>query len=183
MPVRPAHCYTKITRPPYTRRKYMRGVPGSRIVRFDMGDTQRDFPVTIGYVSLEHGQIRHNALEAARVATNAYCNKHFPDNFHIRINVKPHQVLRENKMMAFAGADRIQAGMRRSFGKPSGTAARISANQVILYIRLEEKNVELVKGAIKRAMRKMPVACKMVAIKATDAIIRKHGLIPHKKNK
>ena len=80
MPVRPAHCYTKITRPPYTRRKYMRGVPGSRIVRFDMGDTQRDFPVTIGYVSLEHGQIRHNALEAARAATNAYCNKHFPDN-------------------------------------------------------------------------------------------------------
>ncbi len=180
MPERPAHCYTRISRPPYTRRKYMRGVPGSRIVRFDMGETQQKFDVSLAVVSLEHGQIRHGALEAARVVVNAYCVKHFPNEFHYRINVKPHQVLRENRMMAFAGADRLQSGMRLSFGKPSGSAARVHQNQVLLLLRVDEKNVPAAIKALTRGMRKMPVTCKILAVQAPEKVILRYGLSLHK---
>jgi large subunit ribosomal protein L10e len=144
-----------------------------------MGDTQRKFDTSLAVVSQEHGQIRHIALEAARVAVNAYCVKHFPNEFHYRVNVKPHQVLRENKMMAFAGADRLQAGMRQSFGKPSGTAARVKPNQVILLLRVDEKNVPGAIQALKRGMRKMPIVCKILAVDAPEKIRLKHGLVSH----
>ena len=40
------------------------------------------------------------------------------DQFHIRIRVHPFHVLRINKMLSCAGADRLQTGMRGAFGKP-----------------------------------------------------------------
>merc|ERR1711971_807826 len=46
------------------------------------------------------------------------------DQFHIRIHVHPYHVLRINKMLSCAGADRLQTGMRGAFGKPQGTVAR-----------------------------------------------------------
>ena len=49
----------------YTRRKYMGGIPGSKIVKFTMGNPNKAFPLTLELVSLMEGNIRHNALEAA----------------------------------------------------------------------------------------------------------------------
>ena len=40
------------------------------------------------------------------------------DQFHIRVRVHPFHVLRINKMLSCAGADRLQTGMRGAFGKP-----------------------------------------------------------------
>jgi len=102
-------------------------VPGSKITKFDYGDPKGDFPVLVRLIPLEAGQIRHNALEAARVtATKAMSAALGDTGYHLKVRTYPHQVLRENKMMAFAGADRLQDGMRRSFGKPCGTAARVA---------------------------------------------------------
>ena len=42
------------------------------------------------------------------------------DQFHIRVRVHPFHVLRINKMLSCAGADRLQTGMRGAFGKPQG---------------------------------------------------------------
>jgi large subunit ribosomal protein L10e len=44
----------------------------------------------------------------------------------MRIRVHPYHVLRINKMLSCAGADRLQAGMRGAFGKPYGLCARVS---------------------------------------------------------
>ena len=178
MPQRPAKCYSHTRRPPYTRRKYMRGVPGSKIRSFDMGKPNEDFPVKVALISLEKGQIRHIALEAARIAANAYLNKHIMGrNFHLRINVKPHQVIRENKMMAFAGADRLQAGMRRSFGKPAGTAARVAQKQVLVYARVTPDNIKIAQGALNRAGAKFPVKCNVKVVQAPPELQKKYGLI------
>ncbi len=55
-----------------------------------------------------------------------YLSKYVGDpNFYLKINVYPFHVIRENKMLAMAGADRLQQGMRLAFGVPSGRAARI----------------------------------------------------------
>ncbi len=52
------------------------------------------------------------------------------DAFHLRVRVHPFHVLRINKMLSCAGADRLQTGMRGAFGKPTGMVARVNINQV-----------------------------------------------------
>lgn len=59
------------------------------------------------------------ALEAARIAGNKYMTKFAgKEAFHLRMRVHPFHVLRINKMLSCAGADRLQTGMRGAFGKP-----------------------------------------------------------------
>lgn len=52
-----------------------------------------------------------NVSSASRVACNKYmiksCGK---DAFHIRTRVHPHHVIRQNKMLSCAGADRLSTG-------------------------------------------------------------------------
>ncbi|RWW34088.1 hypothetical protein GW17_00001178, partial [Ensete ventricosum] len=49
----------------------------------------------------------------------------------------PFHVLRINKMLSCAGADRLQTGMRGAFGKPQGTCARVS----IVSTMVEKKHI------------------------------------------
>jgi large subunit ribosomal protein L10e len=65
------------------------------------------FPFVCHLVSDEKEQISSEALEASRVACNKYMTKHAgKDAFHIRIRAHPYHVLRINKMLSCAGADR-----------------------------------------------------------------------------
>ena len=54
------------------------------------------------------------------------------DNFHLRIRVHPYHVLRINKMLTCAGADRLQTGMRGAYGKPNGLLARVEIGQIVM---------------------------------------------------
>lgn len=59
--------------------------------------------------SWEKEQITSEALEAARIAANKYMTKNAgKDTFHLRVRVHPFHVLRINKMLSCAGADRLQ---------------------------------------------------------------------------
>ena len=49
----------------------------------------------------------------------------------------PHIILRENKMIFGAHADRLQQGMRRSFGTAIGTAAKVEVDQVIMTVKVK----------------------------------------------
>lgn len=60
----------------YTRRDYIRKTPNSRIVQYDMGNLTDEFPVSVSLAVKKPAQIRHNSLEAARIASNqAYAKK------------------------------------------------------------------------------------------------------------
>jgi large subunit ribosomal protein L10e len=64
--------------------------------------------------------------------------------------------------MAFAGADRLQDGMRLSFGKPIGTAARITRlGDVIMMVRVKKQHLESAKEALKVATSKLPLKCRI----------------------
>ena len=64
-------------------------------------------------VSNELEQLSSEALEAARICANKYITKvSGRDSFHLRVRVHPFHVLRINKMLSCAGADRLQQGMR-----------------------------------------------------------------------
>lgn len=66
-----------------------------------------DFPFCCHLVSDEYEQLSSEALEAARICANKYITKTSgKDSFHLRVRVHPFHVLRINKMLSCAGADR-----------------------------------------------------------------------------
>ncbi|MCX6699078.1 MAG: 50S ribosomal protein L16 [Methanomicrobiales archaeon] len=154
---KPGKMYRNISKKAYTRRKYMGGVPGSKIVQFEMGNLSLDFPLEAHLVVTESCQIRHTALEAARIAVNRRLMKEVGrSNFHFKIRVYPHHVLRENKQATGAGADRVSEGMRLSFGKPVGTAARVESKQKIFTVYTTPQYMEKAKDALRHGGHKLP---------------------------
>ena len=127
-----------------------------------MGDTRAEFEYEARLIALKKAQIRHNALEAARIATNRFLNEKLSQNYRLQIHPYPHIILRENKMIFGAHADRLQDGMRRSFGKPIGTAARVRPNQTIITVNVNADDVEVAKEALKRGSAKLPIPCRIV---------------------
>merc|ERR1712012_302449 len=84
------------------------------------------------------------------------CNKYLVKNcgkegFHIRVRVHPFHVLRINKMLSCAGADRLQTGMRGAYGKAHGTAARVRIGQILLSVRSHDKFKAEVVEALRRS--------------------------------
>merc|ERR1711957_305224 len=97
-------------------------------------------------------QITSEALEAARIATNKYMiNNAGKDFFHIRVRPHPYQVLRINKTLSCAGADRLSTGMRGAFGKAYGTAARVCIGQVLMSVRTKDEKVQIACEALRRS--------------------------------
>jgi len=167
---KPASMYRRRERP-YTRKKYMGGVPGSKVVHYDMGNLTADFPVTLTLIVKEPCQIRHSALESARVAANRYLMKNVGRmNFHMKLRIYPHHVLRENKQATGAGADRVSSGMRHAFGKAVGTAARVSADQKVFSISTSPQHVLRAKTALKRAGHKLPSPIQIIVDNGEELI-------------
>jgi large subunit ribosomal protein L10e len=77
----------------------------------------------------------------------------------------PHIILRENKMIFGAHADRLQQGMRRSFGSAVGTAAKVEVDQIIITVRVKAGQAEIAKESLKRGSAKLPIPCKIVISK------------------
>src|SRR3989338_6828716 len=157
---RPARCYRVIKSKPYIKSRYCRGVPDPKIRIYDLGRKRAhvdDFPLVVHLVSVEKENISSEALEAARIACNKYISKFAgKDAFHLRIRVHPYHVLRINKMLSCAGADRLQTGMRGAFGKPCGTVARVSIGQILLSVRSKDASQKVVLEALRRAKYKFP---------------------------
>ncbi|AXY44107.1 50S ribosomal protein L16 [Halomonas sp. JS92-SW72] len=78
------------------------------------------------------------------------------DAFHLRVRVHPFHVLRINKMLSCAGADRLQTGMRGAFGKPFGVCARVGIGQILLSIRCKDTHAAVAEEALRRAKFKFP---------------------------
>lgn len=157
---RPARCYRYCKNKPYPKSRYCRGVPDSKVRIFDLGRKRagvEEFPFCCHLLSLEREQISSEALEAARIACNKYITKYGgKDSFHMRIRVHPWHVLRINKMLSCAGADRLQTGMRGAFGKPTGTVARVKFNQILISVRSKDNVAKHVLEALRRAKFKFP---------------------------
>ena len=145
---------------PFIKSRYCRGVPDPKIRIFDVGNKKCGvdvLPFVCHMVSDEKEQLSSNALEAARVAANKYLIKHCgKENFHLRTRVHPFHVIRQNKMLSCAGADRLSSGMRHSYGKPMERAARIAIGQVIVSVRGKDNHRDAIIEALRRAKYKFP---------------------------
>ncbi|KAJ8978671.1 hypothetical protein NQ317_019107 [Molorchus minor] len=140
---RPARCYRYCKNKPYPKSRFCRGVPDAKIRIFDLGKKKanvEDFPLCVHLVSDEYEQLSSEALEAGRICCNKYLVKNCgKDQFHVRIRLHPFHVIRINKMLSCAGADRLQTGMRGAFGKPQGTVARVRIGQPIMSVRSSDR--------------------------------------------
>jgi len=160
--------YREVKGRPYTRKEYIRGSPPPKISKFTMGDTKATFPFQALLIASEEAQIRHNALEAARVASNRVLLNKLGNAYVLRVVTYPHAILRENKMIFGAHADRLQDGMRKAFGKPVGAAARVRVGQPIIEIGVNENAIEVAKEALKLGQDKLPVPCRIVVEKVPN---------------
>ncbi len=142
---------------PLTSKVYSPGAPNLKIARFSTGQANPDYDFRLELVSTEKVQIRHNALEAARVAANKKLTPIGETGYFLRVKVYPHVILRENKMIATAGADRLQEGMRKAYGKPIGLAARVTPGTPILELEVKKDNLAKAKEAMKSAATKLPM--------------------------
>jgi large subunit ribosomal protein L10e len=155
----------------YTRREYIRKIPGSRIVQYDMGNLSERFPVAVSLAVRSKSRLSHNALEAARIASNRYMQRQSGRlGYHLKIRVYPHQIVRENPMATGAGADRVQDGMRKAFGKSVSAEAPVSKNQRIISVYTNPKNFEDAKESLRRASMKLPISCKVVVDEGAELI-------------
>lgn len=160
--------YRRLERP-YTRRSkyrkldYIRASPASKIVRFDMGDLQKRFPVYFDVVTLDALQLRHNAIESARLTCNRSIEKSLgKTGFHLKLRIFPHHVLRENPLATGAGADRMSTGMQQAFGKPIGIAAQVRKNQILFSLGVEKQHKQQAKDALNKVRYKLPCRCKII---------------------
>lgn len=157
---RPNKCYRYCKNKPYPKSRFCRGVPDSKIRIYDTGckKTGADvYPCGVHMVSDEKQQLSMEALEAARIACNKYLVTSVgKDNFHLRVRPHPFHVLRVNKMLSCAGADRLQTGMRGAFGKTYGKAARCDIGQILISVRVREDKANCAVEALRRAKFKFP---------------------------
>ncbi len=161
--------YREVKGRPYTRKEYIRSSPASKITKFTMGNPKKEFPFEARLVSLERAQVQHNALEAARIASNRLLSLRLGDNYFLQIMPYPHSILRENKMIFGAHADRLQDGMRNAFGKSIGRAARVKDGQPIIMVGVDEDAVKTAKRALELGKAKLPMPCHVIVEKKEDA--------------
>jgi len=166
---RPARCYRYCKNKPYPKSRYNRGVPEPKIRIYDLGRKRAsvdDFPFCCHLVSNEYEQLSSEALEAARICANKYIvTQAGKDAFHLRVRVHPYHVIRINKMLSCAGADRLQTGMRGAWGKPYGNVARVNIGQIILSVRCKDQHKPVVIEALRRAQYKFPGRQKIIVSK------------------
>jgi len=173
---RPWRCYSSWSRRPFQykrssnrRREYARGGAQSKIQRYWGGAKEvpwNQWELTIGLKVDHQVQISANTLEAVRITINSALQKYLGrTNYRFRVRPKPFQKYRENRMLAFAGADRVQSGMRNSFGRSTGVCARVRAGQIICEVGTHLKNLPLVRDRLRVASMKISSSCSIVVIK------------------
>lgn len=170
MPLRPAKTVRKIERA-YTRvshkvlrKNYIKGVPQPKIHLFEMGNPRKKFELVVYLVAKTDAQIRHNALEAARIIAHKLLERKLgSEKYFFKILKFPHQVLREKPIATGAGADRYSQGMRLAFGKPRGLAVRAFRGENLMLVRVDENNLEVAKQALRRASSKLPLKTSILA--------------------
>jgi len=132
---------------------------GHEVQIYDVGNRSANvelFPTTLHLVSGEYEQVSSEALEAGRIVINKYMTKIAgKDNFHMRVRAHPFHVLRINKMLSCAGADRLQQGMRGAWGKPYGLVARVNIDQILFSVRTKDQFADGAEEALRRCKYKI----------------------------
>jgi large subunit ribosomal protein L10e len=137
------------------RKSFVKSMPHNALTQFVMGNLKGEYEAKAELIAAERTMIRDNALESSRQAINKYLEKVLPNGYRFRVLIFPHNVIRENKMIAGAGADRLQSGMAHPYGRPSERGAMIKPGQPLFRVKYMAKDAETVNVAFRRAKCKL----------------------------
>lgn len=180
MVIKRAKPFRHVRSPAYTRKSkkrqfnFIKGWLPVKVQKFVMGNIEAfeegKFNHYVWLKSKDMVQIRDNAIEACRRQVLRHLEKKVgKNNFCFSILAYPHQVLRENKMLTGAGADRLQTGMQLSFGSVVGNAAIVKKGRPIFLVATTKDYVELVRNIYKSISPKLPCKTKIeIEIKNRD---------------
>ena len=162
MALRPAKCIRTPNKRAWTRfsqkrprKSYIKAMPHKDLNVYRMGAEKPDFDYSASLVANSAVVLRDNAIESARQSANKELETKAAGNYFFLVRVYPHQVVRENKMVAGAGADRIQKGMRQAFGKPTDRAAVLGKGQALFTVSTYKANAAFVQRAFRKATMKL----------------------------
>jgi large subunit ribosomal protein L10e len=83
--------------------------------------------------------------------------------YYFEVGVHPHHILRENKVLTGAGADRMSTGMQLSFGVAIGRAAIVQPEEEIFLVAVSsEKGRKLAVNAFEKIKAKLPCHARIV---------------------
>jgi len=159
--LRKGHCYTYMKRA-YTRRSrrskknYIKTIPPLKLTKYDMGDNKKKFDFKVSLVVNNDIQIRQNSIESARQVVNRRISEAASNNYFMKVSAYPHHVLRENRMLGGAHADRLQTGMAHAFGMTINLAAQVKKGKPVFTISVNKEHVEAAKTSLKFATPRMP---------------------------
>lgn len=167
MALRKAGAYSKRYARPFTRKSrvksksYIKVVPNTKVVKLRMGDVSGfdagKYPIIMDITSKEQVQLRDNAIESVRQYLHRFMTENIGKDYYFSVNVYPHHILRENKMITGAGADRMQTGMALSFGASMGRAALVKEGQSIMTLAvLNTKAEQYTRKLIASCRAKLP---------------------------
>lgn len=152
--LRKSKCYRRIKRAftrksKYKKKGFIKVIPPIKIIRWDMGNPAGTFTHRVDLISKDDAQIRQNSIESGRLAGNRRLEEKLTKPFYfLKLRVYPHQILRENKMLTGAGADRMQTGMSHAFGKPTGIAAQMKKGQVLFTVFVNKEGIPIAREAL-----------------------------------
>lgn len=144
------------------RRSRIKAMPHKDLHQFRMGAKKDDYDFVMHLIADQDVIIRDNSIESARMTSNKHLEANMAGNYYLVVRVYPHHVIRENKMIAGAGADRLQKGMRKSFGRPTDLAARVHKGTPLFTVYTYKANEQNVKIALTKAQRKISGSFSMV---------------------
>ena len=161
MGLRPARTVRKSQGQPWARlsnrmprKSFVKGAPRPKVRQYNMG-VDRFYEIAIDLLADTDIQLRDNSLEAARQVAVKYLEKNLPGQYYFGILKYPHLVIREHSALGVAGSDRISKGMKLAFGRPKGRMARVKHGEAVFTVRINSKDLPVVKQALRRAKLKM----------------------------
>ncbi len=162
MGIRPARAIRdadKVAWTRFSRRKpkksFIKAMPHADLHQFRMGVQKPDYDLVMNLRCEGDLILRDNAIESARQSSNKHLEKTILGAYYFIVRVYPHHIVRENKMIAGAGADRLQKGMRQAFGRPTDRAARLNIGTDLFTVYSYKSNREHIKLALERATKKL----------------------------
>lgn len=136
------------------RKSFVKGAPRPKVRQYNMG-VDRFYETSVDLTADTDIQLRDNSLEASRQVAVKYLEKHLPGQYYFGILKYPHLVIREHSALGVAGSDRISKGMKLAFGRPKGRMARVKHGEAVFTIRINTKDLAIVREAFRRAKLKM----------------------------
>ena len=159
MPKKPSRCYRRMDRPPYTRKKYIRGYPQlpEGLRKFSYGNTKGTFPAKASIMCLKDIQVSAKALESVRITITRELKLLGEEKYLLKIKAIPFHVTRAHGLF-MAKAERFAKGMRQSFGRKADRFARMKKGKVLLEVLIDDNAIAwgVCKRALQRAIKKLP---------------------------